>query len=336
VNCKKIQQLISPYLDGELTPGEMEAVEYHLNNCPECQQEFNKLKNISLALGQVGRDIFPAPVGFTDSVMQCIREDAAVSGTIGPLFRVKGIRQWAAGIAAATVIVLSAVGINWGPVLQLADNSPGDKPAVIGTLLQPGESNNSVVENNITIPNEEPTPSNNNIENPVISNNQGNNIVNPRENPVIEDRNYEANVVLLSTAPVIKTTMLQIRVNDSAEALAKVLEIASNNIKMVQKINEDGYTVVKIDVPISDAGNFIEKFSAMGMIISSQEDEKDVAAGYAESLEQYRNLINQYNDSGDADERARLNERIKSLETQLSDWQKEAEQQTIVLVIQQK
>ncbi len=345
MECKKIKALISPYLDEELSPAEMETVRIHLDNCHECRQEFEEIRDISVALKDFAGDTLAAPAGFSDSVMRSIKEEAAASESHTPLFRGQGIRRWAAGIAAALVIALSAAGINWGPLLQIADNTP-DNPTEINTPVQPGENSSNLFENNNNLvlpvpPDNESNPASGDSENtgnnvnPAVPANQGNDVITtPEENRA--NNTYEADATLLSTAPVIKTSMLRIEADDSAATLAEVLETASGNVKTVQKVNEDGCTIVKMTVPVSEAANLIARFADMGKILANQEDEKDVAAGYTDSLEQYRNLINQYNNSSDAGEQRQLKKQIESLEIQLSNWQKEAEKQTIVLIVQQK
>lgn len=42
--CEKIQDLLSPYLDGELTPEEKAAVEAHLSSCRECAELLSLLR----------------------------------------------------------------------------------------------------------------------------------------------------------------------------------------------------------------------------------------------------------------------------------------------------
>ena len=335
MSCKKIQQLISPYLDGELSPGEMETVKTHVDSCAYCRQEFEKMMGVSAALRQVGRDILPAPNGFSDSVIDCIRKTAAAGESVKPLSWVKDIRKWIGGIAAAAVIAFCTS--SWIPVLQVAENPPGESPKIISNLLEPEKNDDGVIKNNPIIPdpgNDTAYPGGDTGD-PAVPNhheiNEGE--INTLEEPA--EKYYEADITLLNTVPVIKSTMLQLEVDDSAAALARVLDTASGHVKTVQKVNEDGYTIVKITVPVSEANKFIQTFSNMGRIVSNQENEKDAAKGYSNSLEQYQVLISQYNDS-DAEEQAQLLKQINSLETQLANWQKEAEKQTIVLVVQQK
>ncbi|NLF83716.1 MAG: zf-HC2 domain-containing protein [Candidatus Gastranaerophilales bacterium] len=46
--CAEVKPLLSPYLDGELPCLDMEIMEKHLANCPECSKEFENLYNLSL------------------------------------------------------------------------------------------------------------------------------------------------------------------------------------------------------------------------------------------------------------------------------------------------
>ena len=39
MSCERIQDLLSPYLDGDLTPGERADVDAHLDACPDCAAE---------------------------------------------------------------------------------------------------------------------------------------------------------------------------------------------------------------------------------------------------------------------------------------------------------
>lgn len=49
--CDKIQDLLSPYLDGELMPEEKAAVDAHLVSCPECAELLSLLRAATESLG---------------------------------------------------------------------------------------------------------------------------------------------------------------------------------------------------------------------------------------------------------------------------------------------
>ena len=46
-NCRKIQQELSAYLDGELTSSLRAEVEAHLLSCARCQQELLEMKMLA-------------------------------------------------------------------------------------------------------------------------------------------------------------------------------------------------------------------------------------------------------------------------------------------------
>jgi hypothetical protein len=58
--CEKIQDLMSPYLDGELTPEEKAAVEAHLSSCRECAELLSLLMVATESLAAFP-EVEPAP-----------------------------------------------------------------------------------------------------------------------------------------------------------------------------------------------------------------------------------------------------------------------------------
>jgi anti-sigma factor RsiW len=53
MNCQKVQNLISAYVDSELPGLEMLAIRHHLSECPECNGEYESLLSIKRALGSL-------------------------------------------------------------------------------------------------------------------------------------------------------------------------------------------------------------------------------------------------------------------------------------------
>jgi len=50
VNCRSAQQLISPYLDQQLTGAEMLAMQQHLGSCAACAKEYRQVREVRLLL----------------------------------------------------------------------------------------------------------------------------------------------------------------------------------------------------------------------------------------------------------------------------------------------
>lgn len=53
MNCRKVQNLISAYLDGELAGHEMLLVRHHLTDCGECSVEYESLLGMKRAFGRL-------------------------------------------------------------------------------------------------------------------------------------------------------------------------------------------------------------------------------------------------------------------------------------------
>jgi hypothetical protein len=69
--CGKIRELLSPYLENELGPGELGRVKGHLQECAECRAELELLRMTVSAL----RDLpeLPAPAGILQGVREGLR-----------------------------------------------------------------------------------------------------------------------------------------------------------------------------------------------------------------------------------------------------------------------
>jgi len=58
-DCQKIDALLSGYLDGELTQGDRQRVELHLENCAKCQTAYDDLAKLKTAVGKLSFDEMP-------------------------------------------------------------------------------------------------------------------------------------------------------------------------------------------------------------------------------------------------------------------------------------
>ncbi len=50
---EKLKELVSSYLDGELGPEDREAVERHLEACPECRQTYREMGELGEVMGKM-------------------------------------------------------------------------------------------------------------------------------------------------------------------------------------------------------------------------------------------------------------------------------------------
>jgi len=105
MDCSKSQSLLSALLDGELTPGEREAVLEHVAGCPACSRELDDLKRVDAAF----EDMTPvfAPESFEREVQAAIRRSQVMRA------RRTGLRRaWPYLSAAAAAVVLLAAGLS--------------------------------------------------------------------------------------------------------------------------------------------------------------------------------------------------------------------------------
>jgi hypothetical protein len=63
LQCPKAKRLFSPYLDGAVTGAEMLALQQHLSGCPECNDEYQRLRQTQQLLASVKRPKAPADLG---------------------------------------------------------------------------------------------------------------------------------------------------------------------------------------------------------------------------------------------------------------------------------
>ncbi len=111
LSCKVAQQLISPYLDEELSPLEQQRVAAHIFTCPDCYQMLSQTQQIVAAMRVVAPVTVPA--GLDERVHSAVRQAAAkepqVIGYVGRRVSWRTAGAVLAGAAAAAVIVFGLI-----------------------------------------------------------------------------------------------------------------------------------------------------------------------------------------------------------------------------------
>ena len=105
--CENFAALLDPFVDGELSPGEMARVQAHLDECPACRAYVDDALAIRASFPDA--EDTPVPDGFAESVMARIRAEAASQAEAAP--QKKTSRPWLkalASLAACCAIVLLA------------------------------------------------------------------------------------------------------------------------------------------------------------------------------------------------------------------------------------
>jgi anti-sigma factor RsiW len=125
MQCERARELLSPYLDGELSMEERRAVAAHIEGCRACSAQAADFQRIGRTLAEAGRE--PAPKALALRVRANLaRESEAEAGRIAPSFdkralvtpasgrpssALRALMRQAAVIAAACV--LSALATWW-------------------------------------------------------------------------------------------------------------------------------------------------------------------------------------------------------------------------------
>lgn len=100
--CDLISDLLSPYLDGELSELDAKRVEKHLHTCPRCQQEFDELQETLNLVQSFG--LINAPPDLRVEIMQELEQIRSVRQKLMQWFPTPGIRV--AALAASLVMLV--------------------------------------------------------------------------------------------------------------------------------------------------------------------------------------------------------------------------------------
>lgn len=325
MNCKEARQLISPYLDGMLEGKEKMTVQQHLDHCSLCRENYRDLSQLSGMLRSMGKDIKPAPVGFSDAVMLAVRQDAVVNkptrfGAVS--------RYWKKVVPAAAAAVFL--------IFASIQGLPG-----VNTLTQLAEQNGPNQAPNLPFVAENPSPApakspDTAPDSPTSS---------PRVLATVDpgsdtpSHSTSAPVLLSVENRNILTTMLVINSSkQSAEVFTQVEKITSqysaSSEQLGQQVKEGvTYNLVKITVDRSQAENLITRLNSVGTLVSRQEDRQDISQAYTQALEQFLSLSTRLGAAKDPAEIKLLEQQVNNLQKQLSDWKHKAGVQTIVLWI---
>lgn len=151
MNCRRVVNLISAYIDGELTGAEMLEIRRHLSDCPECTEEYESIRATKLALSRLATavprpDLAESIIRTLDVVRVPIYQQAINSIV---KFAHSKLSPVAAALAASglALVLLSASGtdnIDTEPVQEVAAVTNQDLGFIrqlnTGSVLLPGDS----------------------------------------------------------------------------------------------------------------------------------------------------------------------------------------------------
>lgn len=184
-----VTELLSPYLDEQVAPGERERIEAHLRGCQACRAHLESLRH-TVALVR-GADPVPAPAGFQAAVRSRLAASAAAPrGGRLPRLRL----SWKTAGAAAAVFLIGIFSVN-----LLRDAQPK------AVIVAPEQAMRDATQGYAQDPSAKPAPS------------APERAVAPRS---------AAPSDLMTTRQIIRTAHLQLAVDDFDGAVRALLGIA--------------------------------------------------------------------------------------------------------------
>ena len=127
MNCHDARDRLSDFLDEALGPPELAEVRAHLEGCPECRGELERLRATVSLLGRVERP--RAPLGFVDRVMAAARPAPWYRRLGRLLFLPLGIKLPAEAAAMVMIAVLGVFLLQRTPEMKEATRPEFRSPA---------------------------------------------------------------------------------------------------------------------------------------------------------------------------------------------------------------
>jgi len=116
MNCKEICELLTAYLDGEVTLEEKAYIEAHLPGCPECRAESEALSatqdNLRGVLKSMAEEVVSPSAEVWEKVRARLDTDTKGSWLDG-LHRLFTGRTWQVATVTAAVAVIAVVAAVW-------------------------------------------------------------------------------------------------------------------------------------------------------------------------------------------------------------------------------
>ncbi|WP_338833509.1 hypothetical protein MHLNE_24400 [Moorella humiferrea] len=358
--CNEARELFSPWLDGELAAGEREALQRHLAECPACRAEWERWQEISRALRGMKAPV-AAPPGFAAAVNAKL-----AARTKGRTWQ--GARRLAAAVAAAVLLAAGSFGYAarglWqhlpitvagvqqdnGGKTAAVDLPPGTGADTV-VPATPGGVTGPAVKQDGTKPDEGATPEKGTAPADAVGGKGG---AEPaagagtptgggsgdRPTRVAGAEPYVART-FLSDRRQATSTMLKIAVEDMAGAKTKALGLAAASGAAVQTIADqddgrDKRAIYLLKVAEGRVASLLSALEKIGQVTAQNTSVQDLTQQFGATLEQYQAKVAQVNAAADPEERAKLTKEAKALEQQLSTWEEETKQHTIILWLETK
>lgn len=353
--CNQIQHLIPEWLDGEVSVAESEKIQQHIDNCAACREEVSFWQSIGTTLRE-DMGTIKAPEGFTAGVMAQLPQQRHSAG-MGRLFT-----RWKRSIAVAATFMLMAVGsagayLTWGGniVSHVAKNNP-NSGHVNNELNLPTDginNNNSDPVHEQPVIAEEPNITNNDEgDGHTPSGDDAGKGTTPQQptaasNPTPDNTDSQGVVqseqyafLNIDKNRVIERTLLQVKVEDMDAAHQQALNAINNfsaqyEVMGTENIPGASQETLKVTVGKSYSAEFMDNLQALGQVIDTDIQQDDISDKYNDKVEQYRSLQAQIQSTTDTADKKELQIEMASIESQLKDWDREADTDTIILLLKE-
>jgi len=154
MNCHDARERLSDFLDEALSPGELGEVRSHLEGCPECTRELERLRATLSILSRVERP--RAPVGFVDRVIEAARSVPWYRRLGRWLFVPLGTKLPAEAAAMAMIAVLGVFLLQRTPEMKEATRPEFQAPP--SQLEAPARVETPAAKKDLALPSQAPAP----------------------------------------------------------------------------------------------------------------------------------------------------------------------------------
>lgn len=341
--------------------------------CRDELVQWQQISNALKSIGQETEHL-QAPASFEAQVMQQVSRAAQRRHWLNNTLRKLVATAAAFALLAYGSLELAPRVFNGDPISKIADQgtpgqppegntgplTPSDQGNPPGNNINPGstgsdftpnnpdpEANNSAPPTNANPPAteeplvEEPLAPTDASEGNTDTPNMDSNPSQPENNFSMAraDTQFKEPMVFLNKERTITSTLLRLKVGDLAAAQSKAQAVgqemgAQSKVFAVQSSGEGQRAIIRFVVPRAKASDFIAQLASSGSVLERQDENQNITQRFTETLEQYRALVAQLNESQNQQQKTQLNEQIKSLEQQLLAWDEEADDQIIMLSLE--
>lgn len=333
MRCEQITELLSPYMDLMTDERENQQVEAHLTSCPSCRQQLEHLQMLHSLLHKLDAPVLPEQ--FTEDFHRRLNQSKRRY-----LFAPSEIKrpQRQGWIAAAVAALALAVGIYTssflpaGSIASLwqdkSDNRKAPTVAVDDIIkrfqqwTQPDVEQAPQVADNTTKDTVAPPKTDSNTAvNPDVKDSNGSSSTQPtQETPVVEPK----------VADVYKA---QIKVNDMASSVSKVVQIADSSGAdswvvpgtTVQAMSGSATREITIKTTPDQVQNILSGLQSVGISSASVSDQIEMTAEYTEAVTTIQ-AIDQEIAALQSKNAATDQTRIEDLKKQLQNWKEKKAQ----------